>query len=210
MKQASPRKSAKPHKTDQSERIKEKNLTVTDLSFARSLSKVFDLLKEYEIPTKPTGKGIREPHDLTSRLFLLVLALAETHPKHKARKKRGVKPTWGNFQKAALVSEVDQFRRLAQKTGKTFTVSSACRTIAREPYWQSFLINTEKPAEVLRQTYSISVKNESLENFILFYKEAEKKSEATRKKRIQIALKDPSENRLLRNLPMNIDQLLHR
>lgn len=185
-------------------------LTIEDLNFGRALGTVFRLMREYQIPKEPEGGDSKEQLDLTSRLFLLALALAASHPNHQEKKKRGVKPKWGEFQMAALFSDVAQLQKQAKMSGKTLDDKAASEALVKLQRWKSFLKGVENPTESLRQKYSRAKADASLENFKLFFRQYEKQGEVERLGCVKYWLGSRQEKFVLRQLPMNIDQLLHR
>jgi len=93
-------------------------LSPGDKQLAMDLLSVLKLMREYKIPEALEGNGKELDWDV--RLFLLVLALAKTHPKHKISKKRGKESTWEVMQKGALVSDVAYCINKAKKSGEVW------------------------------------------------------------------------------------------
>jgi hypothetical protein len=176
---------------------------VEDIWAGQALKTVWDLLREYKIRANPPNGDA----DFEIRLIHLVLALAATHPKHKKRARPGPKVKWGAFEKAALLSEVNQLQREGRRAGKRIALTAACKEIAGRKPWKSFLECASNPSETLRQMYNGSKTDSSLDNFVLFFAEAAKSGEEERRRRIALMLrrslpKPP-------NLEGSLDQLLH-
>ncbi len=190
----------KRHSDDSSKAIRAKE---KDICAAQALKTVMGLLKEYKIPGNPAHGEL----DFELRLMHLVLALAATHPKHKKKARSGPKTKWGAFEKAALLSEVSQLQREGKRAGKPVALTAACREIADRKHWKSFLDDAQNPSETLRQMYTESRSDSSLDNFVLFFAEAAKSGENERSRRISLMLRRSLPRRP--SLKGSLDQLLH-
>lgn len=119
-------------------------LLEADLEAAKTISTVGRLLKEYDIPTQTRFGRL----DLQTRLFYLVIALAETHPSHRELKKKGAKSKWGPWSWAALLIEID--RLLASGVESQ---TAAAQHLATTQPWAGLLKGNEGPGQSLRQEY---------------------------------------------------------
>lgn len=115
-----------------------------EIKAASAIATVGHLLKEYNIPVQSRAGLL----DLETRLFHLVVALAETHPKHRKRQKQGAKSKWGPWSWAALLIEVD---RLLASGVKSQT--AAAKHLATTQPWVGLLRGNEGPDKSLRQEY---------------------------------------------------------
>jgi len=115
-----------------------------ELQAAKAISTVGRLLKEYNIPTQNRSGHL----DLQTRLFHLVIALAENHPNHRKRKKQGAKSKWGPWSWAALLIEID--RLLASGVESQ---TAAAQQLATTQPWAGLLRGNEGPDQSLRQEY---------------------------------------------------------
>ena len=185
------------------------DLSEADIEFGYQLKKVFSLFRQYEIPLF-TDKDRKQVMDWEVRLFFLVLAMARTHPKHRDRKRPGARRIWGNFEKAALISEVNRMKSELKKSGERYSDKAACKAIASRPHWRSFLKGVDDPAETLRQTHSRAKRDKTLENFLFFYSEGWAKSKDNYIKRIRFGLGIDKVKLNARDHAQRVDQLLHK
>lgn len=168
---------------------------------AKALVTVWRLLKDYKIPTTDSSG----PLDLNTRLFLLVIALAETHPKHREREKVGAKTKWSLWSSAALLIE---FERLLATGAKSQT--AAAQTLATIEPWATLMRGNERPDESLRQEFVKARKQREAdphfkEIFLLVQKFAPE-SVTSRQRYIRKLI-----SKKLTALPeMRIDTLLHQ
>jgi hypothetical protein len=183
--------------------LKAHQKAVADVWTAQALKTAWTLLREYKIPPNSSNGDV----DFEVRLVHLVLALAATHPKHKKRARSGPKTKWGAFEKAALLNEVGQLQKEGKRSGKKIAPTAACRELAGRQPWKSFLDDVENPSETMRQMYSESKSDSSLENFVLFFAEAGKSGEEERRRRIALMFKKSPAKRP--DLGKRLDQLLH-
>jgi hypothetical protein len=185
------------------------DLSEADIEVGYQLKKVFSLFRQYEIPLF-ADKDQKEAMDWTVRLFFLVMAMAKTHPKHRDRKRPGARRVWGDFQRAALVSEVNRMTSELKKSGERYSDKAACTAIASRPHWRSFLKGVDDPAETLRQTHSRAKRDKALENFLFFYSEGWAKGEDNYLKRIRFGLGIDVVRLNARDHAKRLDQLLHK
>ena len=180
-----------------------------DIEVGYQLKKVFSLFRQYEIPLF-ADKDRKQVMDWEVRLFFLVIAMAKTHPKHRDRRRPGTRRVWGNFEKAALISEVNQMKSELNKSGERYSDKAACKAIASRPHWRSFLKGVGDPAETLRQIHSRAKRDKTLENFLFFYSEGWAKSKDNYIKRIRFGLGIDKVKLNARDHAQRVDQLLHK
>jgi hypothetical protein len=124
-------------------------------------AKLLKLCEEYGIPYSD---------DLSRMWYSLALALARQY--RPAPKKRGAYQKWHILNEGALVVEVE--RRIKQK-GTGSSVKWACRQLAKEEPWRSFVGSKEgdapslDPGEVLRGKYQKFCSDKKMEVFRKVY-----------------------------------------
>jgi hypothetical protein len=111
---------------------------------ANAITTVGRLLREYKIPMDSKSG----PLDLETRLVHLVIALAETHPRHRKREKAGAKSKWSPWAWAALLIEIEHLLASGARTQ-----TAAAKALATTEPWATLLRGNERPGESLRQEF---------------------------------------------------------